>query len=130
MAVRGLGLTLPHHNSRDDITGAIPMMIRLFAAAFLTLAFAASSTLAADPAKPVTALSAYPTALKLKGMDDAPQIILTGKRADGREVDLSASATYSVSDPSVARIEANGRVFPLANGTAEITATVSGMSVK
>jgi hypothetical protein len=81
-------------------------------------------------AAPVTALNAYPTTLKLKGMDDAPQIVLTGKQADGREVDLSGSAAYSTSDPKVVRVEPNGRVFPVGNGTAEITASVNGLSVK
>ena len=77
----------------------------------------------------MTALSVYPTALKLKGMDDAPQLIVTGKRADGREVDLSGTATYSVSDAAVVRVDQTGRVFPLANGTAEVTITVSSMNL-
>ncbi|MCI0701363.1 MAG: DUF1549 domain-containing protein [Planctomycetia bacterium] len=79
---------------------------------------------------PISAISAHPTTLKLKGMDDAPQLLITGKRADGREVDLTASATYSVSDPKVASVDQTGRVFPLANGTAEITAIVEGKTVK
>ena len=83
---------------------------------------------AADP--PITSVAPYPAALKLRGTDDAPQLLLTGKRADGREVDLTAAATYSVSDPKVVRVAADGRVHPLANGTAEITATVNGTTVK
>ena len=79
---------------------------------------------------PVNALTATPDTLKLKGTDDAPQLIITGKRADGRDIDLSRSVTYSVSDPKVIRVEPNGRVFPLADGAAEITATFEGMTVK
>jgi hypothetical protein len=84
----------------------------------------------AQPSKPVTAIAAFPTTLKLKGMEDAPQLLITGKQADGRDIDLSAAATYSVSDPKVARVEPNGRVFPVANGSAEITITYEGKTVK
>ncbi|MBP3953875.1 DUF1549 domain-containing protein [Gemmata sp. G18] len=79
---------------------------------------------------PVTAITAYPPAFKLKGADDAPQLVVTGTRADGRAVDLTAAATYTVADAKVARVEKTGRVFPLANGTTEITATVEGKTVK
>lgn len=98
--------------------------------AVLALACLANSAIAAEPSKAVTSVSAYPTALKLKGMDNAPQLLITGKRTDGRNVDLTHTATYSVSDPKVIRVEASGRVFPLANGTAEITAVAAGFTVK
>ena len=64
----------------------------------------------ADSPKPVTAITAYPTALKLRGTDDAPQLIVTGKRADGRDVDLTGAATYSVSNTKVVRVTSDGRV--------------------
>jgi len=79
---------------------------------------------------PFTAITAYPAKLTLVGMDDAPQLVITGMRADGREIDLTGAVSYSVSDPKVARVEPNGRVFPLASGTAEITATFEGKVVK
>jgi hypothetical protein len=97
--------------------------------ALLALGLAAGPALADSP-KPVAAIAAHPTALKLRGADDAPQLVVTGKRADGREVDLTAAATYSVSNPKVVRVTSDGRVFPLANGSAEITATVEGKTVK
>ena len=101
-------------------------MTRLPLAVLALAAFAAHAP-AADA--PVTALAAYPAALKLTGADDAPQLVLTGTRADGRLVDLTAAATYAVSDAKVARVAADGRVFPLASGTATITATAEGKSV-
>ncbi len=85
---------------------------------------------AAEPTPPVTALTPFPTALKIRGSDDAPQLLITGKRADGRDIDLTAAATYSVSDSRVVRMASDGRVYPLGNGAAEITATVGEMSVK
>ena len=102
-------------------------MIRL-AAALLALAVAAGPALADSP--PVVAVAAHPTALKLRGSDDAPQLLLTGKRADGRDIDLTAAASYSVSNPKVIRVTSEGRVFPLGNGTAEITAFVEGKTVR
>jgi hypothetical protein len=96
--------------------------------ALLALGFAAGPAFA-DSRQPVAAISAHPTALKLRGSDDAPQLVVTGKRADGRDIDLTGAATYSVSNPKVVRVTTDGRVFPLSNGTAEITATVEGKSV-
>jgi hypothetical protein len=97
---------------------------------FIALGVVCNLSLGAEPAKTVTAIAAYPPSLKLKGMDDAPQLLITGKRADGRDIDLTHNAGFSVSDPKVIRIEPNGRVFPLTNGSAEITASVNGMTVK
>ncbi len=96
--------------------------------ALLTLAALGAAGSAAE--SPVTAITAYPPKIALKGTDDAPQLVITGTRADGRLIDLTGVATYSVSDATVARVEPTGRVFPLANGTAEITATVEGKTVK
>ena len=96
--------------------------------ALLTLAAFGTAATSADA--PITAVTAYPTKLTLKGTDDAPQLVITGTRADGRVVDLTGAATYSVSSQNVARIEPSGRVLPLANGTAEITASFEGKSVK
>ena len=96
--------------------------------ALFTLAALGSAGSAAE--SPVTAITAYPPKIALKGTDDAPQLVITGTRADGRPVDLTGVATYSVSDAKVARVDTTGRVFPLANGVAEITATVEGKTVK
>ena len=61
-------------------------MTRLLIAS-LVLGLAAGPALADSP-KPVTAVTAHPTSLKLRGADDAPQLVVTGRRADGRDVDL------------------------------------------
>ena len=96
--------------------------------ALLALSVFGSVGFAAE--SPVTAVAAYPTTFKLRGMEDAPQLVITGTRADGRAVDLTATATYSVSDATVARVEKNGRVFPLTNGKTEITVSVEGKTVR
>ena len=77
----------------------------------------------------VTALTPFPAKLAIRGSDDAPQLLVTG--TDGpRERDLTATVAYAVSDPKVARVDAAGRVFPLANGAADITATFQGKTTK
>ena len=101
-------------------------MTRILAAVAVLFAFQSAS--AAD--SPITAIAPYPASLKLRGTDDAPQLLITGKRADGREVDLTSSATFAASDTKIARVSGEGRVFGLANGSTEIVATVNGMSVK
>ena len=95
-------------------------MTRLLAALVL-LGFGGPAS-AAD----VGALSAFPPALKLRGLDDAPQLVLTGQRSDGRAVDLTAAVTFAVSDPKVVRVTAEGRVLPLANGAADGHGDVRG----
>jgi hypothetical protein len=101
-------------------------MTRVLAA--LVVALAAQTAAAADTV--YTAVTPYPASLKLRGAEDAPQLVLTGKRADGRDVDLTATAAYSVADPKLIRVTSEGRVFGLANGRTEITATVAGHTVK
>jgi hypothetical protein len=78
---------------------------------------------------PITALTAYPPKLNLRGIEDAPQLVITGTRPDGREIDLTGAAAYAVSDPKVARVDPTGRVLPLADGTAQITVTAEGKTV-
>jgi hypothetical protein len=95
----------------------------------LTLLAVAALAAPAPAADALTAVAAYPAKLSLKGIEDAPQLIVTGKAADGREFDLTGTATYSVSDAKVARVDATGRVFPLANGSATVTVSAGGKSV-
>ncbi|QJW99652.1 DUF1549 and DUF1553 domain-containing protein [Frigoriglobus tundricola] len=94
------------------------------------LSFAAFGAAARAAESPVSAVEAHPTALVLKGTDDAPQLVITGTRADGRTIDLTGVATYGVTDSKVARVEPTGRVVPVANGTAEIIVSVEGKTVK
>jgi hypothetical protein len=100
----------------------------LLAAVVAGFAVPAGAARAADA--PLASVAAHPAKLVLKGADDAPQLVVTGTRADGREIDLTGAAAYTVSDPKVARVDPTGRVTPLANGTAEITVSVEGRSVK
>jgi len=85
---------------------------------------------AADPKPTIVKLDAFPVHVAINGIDDAPQLSLTGIRDTGKPIDLTVEAKYIVSDPKILRVDANGRVFPLANGTAEITATHGALTAK
>jgi hypothetical protein len=103
-------------------------MLRLAAVSLLLFPLVSVHQASADtPA--VTRLAAHPQKLTLKGADDAPQLLVTGERANGRPIDLTGDATYTVSDPKVARVDATGRVYPLADGTAEVTAKFGDRAV-
>src|SRR5690348_2880945 len=71
----------------------------------------------------IKALTVNPTAIKLKGGDDAQQLILSATLISGKLQDLSSVATYAVADGKVARVTSAGRVLPLANGTTEVAVT-------
>lgn len=70
-------------------------------------------------------LKAFPASLSIRGVDDAPQLLITRVTQD-REKDGTADASYAIADPTICRIDQTGRVFPLANGKTTITATLAG----
>ena len=103
-------------------------MRSLISAALLGLF--ALPTFAADAKLTIVKLDAFPSRIAINGIDDAPQLSLTGIRDTGKPIDLTAEAKYTVSDPKILRVDANGRVFPLANGAADITATHGAFTAK
>lgn len=100
------------------------------------LSFALAAALASVLAAPAVAepklagVAVQPPKLAIRGADDAPQLVVTGTVSAAKVVDLTGSAAYSVSDPKIARVAADGRVYPLANGTAEVTVSAGGHAVK
>ena len=82
--------------------------------------------LSAESAAKVVSISTSPTTFNIRGADDAPQLLVTGLTDSGRSIDLTGDAMYAVSDPKVIRVDANGRVFPLANGSATLLVSVNG----
>src|SRR6516165_10226136 len=114
-------------------------------AVFTALACLSGRLYAGDPYKPASAtgevtpmpapaqvqtLTAYPSQIKLKGSDDAQQLVLTAGLGENLQQDLSADVKYEIADPKIARVTASGRVIPLADGHTEITATYGPKTVK
>lgn len=78
----------------------------------------------------VQSLAVQPTQVKLIGMDDAMQLILTATLAGNKLQDLTGDVKYEVADPKVARVTTGGRVIPAGNGTTEVTITYGDKSLK
>jgi hypothetical protein len=70
----------------------------------------------------VKELLVQPAAIKLTGADESRQLIVTGALRDGGLQDLSGDVKYEVTDSKVVSVSPSGRVLPLANGSATITA--------
>jgi hypothetical protein len=123
----------------------INSMRRTLLPALAALTFAVGSAWAGDlynkgpakteePALPapaeVQSLSVNPAKIALRGVDDAEQIVLTAQLAKGGLQDLSSNVKYEIADPKIARITTTGRVFPLSDGTTEITISFGDKALK
>ena len=73
-----------------------------------------------------TALAVFPTELPLVAGAAPHRVVATGTDKDGFE--LPAPAKFGSDNPTVATVSADGKVRPLAPGTATITAKFSGKS--
>ena len=85
--------------------------------------------LALPTAAEVQALTALPTSIYLRGVDDSAQLVITGQLAN-RLQDLTGDAKYEVADSKVARVTTSGRVMPLSNGATKIIANYLGKTVE
>src|SRR5262245_21996850 len=64
----------------------------------------------------------------LAGRDATRQLLVTGTDATGRARDLTREVTYSAAPADIVKIDANGVVIPLKEGTATITAKSGAFS--
>jgi len=71
----------------------------------------------------VQSLAVIPASIKLKGMDDSVQLVVTGSLTAGRLQDLGGDVQYRVANPTIVRVTSAGRVVPLSNGNTTITAS-------
>jgi hypothetical protein len=77
---------------------------------------------ALPPAADVKQLQVYPTAVKLQGGDDSAQLVVTGLLKNGAQQDYTGDVAYEVTNENVVRVTSAGRIMPVANGSATITA--------
>jgi len=104
------------------------LLVALVSIAFVTTLTAADVRRLPSPAE-LTGLQVYPSKLQLKGGDDAPQVVITGTLANGRQVDLTGDVIYKIADEKVAEVSKAGRVTPKTNGSTMLSATFAGKSV-
>jgi len=94
-----------------------------------------SPLFAADPVQPSGVpqkLLVYPTQIALVGPRDEQRLIVLGVWPDGRQWDLTSSATYKIRTSAIATVDKAGMVRPAADGvtTIEIRAVETNAEVK
>jgi hypothetical protein len=75
----------------------------------------------------LTALTVHPATIDLVGPRAEQHLGVLGTRGDGRQIDLSQQASYSLDRAQVATVE-QGVVRPMADGTAKLTVRAGGRS--
>jgi hypothetical protein len=100
-------------------------------AAILGLALFLAADAEPTPTKPadVRGLSVFPDVFPLVGLDSSRQLLITGTLDGGKRADLSSDVRYAVDQTGVVKVLPGGRILPLANGTAKITATFGNHSI-
>jgi len=84
---------------------------------------------ASRPAGPtLKAISVAPTTAQLFGPKSLQRLIVTGQYSDGTLKDLSRTAKFSTSSGKVAKVDAEGVVQPVADGTTKIVAKVGNLA--
>ena len=79
---------------------------------------------------PAVSLHVYPEAAELTGAGASQQWIVVGKTADGREVDLTDRASWSVADPAIAALRDGARAYSLTDGETLVRAELDGQSAQ
>jgi len=67
-----------------------------------------------------TKIEAYPKEVKLRGLDDAIQMIITGTTKSGMLLDLTTVSQYEVADSKMIRVTPSGKAVPLSNGNTTV----------
>jgi hypothetical protein len=79
--------------------------------------------------EPVVAIVADPPALHLAGPGAAHSLLIHGRTADGRLIDLTRDAHYRAANPAVARVDGRGVVRGVGDGETSLTVEAAGRSV-
>lgn len=83
---------------------------------------------AEPPQVAIVELQVQPTSLELTGASDSRRVLVTGKTADGRYIDLTADAQLTVASP-VATLDADRFVAPHTVGDTVLNVTYGGQTV-
>src|SRR6266446_2573922 len=117
---------------RHSIARLVPVVLLLIASSV-----AKAVTTNETPGRPLSlefqplpvAEKAAPPVQRLSGKDARQQLLVTARFDSGAVRDYTRRVSYSVLPPDVVRIDKTGRITPLGNGTATVTAKEeSGLS--
>jgi hypothetical protein len=84
---------------------------------------------AAAAESPVVAVRVSPAAVRLRGPLAGYSLLVDGKTADGRLVDLTRGARFESADPKVAVVPSAGRVRGVADGATAVRVTAAGRTL-
>jgi Protein of unknown function (DUF1549)/Protein of unknown function (DUF1553) len=90
----------------------------------LALVIHAAPLRAADP--PVSRLIVHPPSIQLNGPQDRQRILVTAVSDDGRQVDVTAAASFASRDGSIVGVSQQGECSAIADGKTEVAATYQG----
>ena len=88
-----------------------------------------SSPVAAAPSR-LLSIRVVPEEVVLWGAKASQRILVLGKFGDGLERDVTAESRITIADPSLAGVEAEGRVAGLADGETWLSAEFRGQAAK
>jgi hypothetical protein len=102
-----------------------PICSALFAIAIVVLA-----PLSARAQVAVTDVTVDPASIQLVGPNSGYTLLINGKNADGRIVDLTHRAKYVSSDAHIASVSETGYIRGRADGRVEVSVEVAGKTLK
>lgn len=83
---------------------------------------------AAEPR--LESLHIEPDGRTLRGAGASQQLLVMGRFSDGSERDVTATATWSVSDPNIADLDKGARLKAIRNGAVTVTAKLPGQQAQ
>jgi hypothetical protein len=110
---------------------APPPFIRLASIALCSAGFLMGTAItAAEPPAlpPITELATFPAKLELSGIRDSRRVLVSGKTADGLNIDLTIGSQFSL-EGDAASLDSDGYVTPRKAGTARLIVKAAGKEI-
>ena len=116
---------------RGSLAAAGGDLLSLVAYDYSTSQLASPAATRSVPAPPMlTAIGAAPATMSFTAANAWQDITVTGSYDNASSANLTGQSTFSSSNPSVAAVNASGRVVALKSGSAIITATSGGQQAQ
>ena len=77
----------------------------------------------------ITELSVSPSKVSIRSADEGIRVLVTGKTADGEEIDLGGEARFEPAEPTV-RLGADGLVYGVRQGDTAVTVSAGGKQAR
>jgi len=77
----------------------------------------------------ITELAVSPSKVSFRSADEGMHVLVTGKTADGEEIDLTAGARFEPAEP-VVKLGADGLLYPVRQGDTTVTVSAGGKQAR